>query len=101
MEAQRILQGQGALEAIKGEGTVAQLAAGYEVHPSQIQAWIKALLAGAASVFGENHEKRQKADEALVARQPWSAYHRQNPLLRQSSLPSPQMSGRTGLTRRA
>ena len=57
-----------ALEAVKGEETIAQLAARYEVHPSQIQAWKKALLGGAASIFGGNHERRQKADEALVAR---------------------------------
>ena len=57
-----------ALEAVKGEETVAQLAARYEVHPGQSQAWKTALLDGAAGVFNGNHDKRQKADDALVAR---------------------------------
>ena len=57
-----------ALEAVKREETVAQLAARYEVHPGQIQAWKKSLLERAAGVFDGNQGKRQKADDALVAR---------------------------------
>ena len=57
-----------ALEAVKGELTVAQLAGRYEVHPGQIQAWKKALVGGAANVFDGNQDQGRKDEEALIAR---------------------------------
>ena len=56
------------LDAVKGEETVAQLAARYEVHPGQIQAWKEVLTGGAAGVFGNGKEQKAKSDAALVAR---------------------------------
>ena len=57
-----------ALEALKGQETVAQLAARYEVHPGQIQAWKKALSEGASGVFGNGKEQKSRNDTALIAR---------------------------------
>jgi transposase-like protein len=41
-----------ALEAIRGEKTVAELSAHHAVHPTQITAWKNQLLENAASIFG-------------------------------------------------
>ena len=57
-----------ALEAVRGEETVAQLAARYQVHPSQIQAWKEALAEGATGVFGNGQEQMAKSDARLIAR---------------------------------
>ena len=40
-----------ALEAVKGERTVSELAAEYGVHPTMIHQWKKALLEGASDIF--------------------------------------------------
>ena len=53
---------------MKGQETVAQLAARYEVHPGQIQAWKKALVEGASGVFGNGKEQKSKNDAVLIAR---------------------------------
>lgn len=56
-----------ALEALKGEETIAEIASRYEVHPNMVAKWKKALQDEAASIFGEGHSRKKKQDENLVA----------------------------------
>ena len=53
-----------ALEALKGEETIAELASRFEVHPSQIRKWKNSLAEGATGIFGgyENHKKKDDAN---------------------------------------
>jgi len=56
-----------ALEAHKGEETVAELASRFEVHPGQVHAWKRALAEGATAIFGGEKDQRRKHDEDLIA----------------------------------
>lgn len=55
-----------ALEAVKGERTVSELAADYGVHPTMIHQWKKALLDGAADIFERGTKKTADVDEDTV-----------------------------------
>ena len=53
-----------ALEALKGERTVSELAAAYEVHPTMVHQWKKALLKGAAGIFDRGGQAAATAEIA-------------------------------------
>ncbi|WP_254695136.1 IS3 family transposase [Leisingera sp. NJS201] len=55
-----------ALEALKGERTVAELASQFGVHPTMIHSWKRALLEGASGVFERGGKKTPEIDEEQV-----------------------------------
>jgi putative transposase len=57
-----------ALEAIRGDKTVAQLAGEHEVHANQISQWKKQLLDSLPEVFGRRRELDAADQEQLTAR---------------------------------
>ena len=54
-----------ALEAIKGQRTVQEIASHYEVHPTLVTHWKKQLLEGAAEIFSNGKRATAEADEEL------------------------------------
>ncbi|WP_237062587.1 IS3 family transposase [Loktanella sp. M215] len=55
-----------ALEALKGEATVSELASRFGVHPTMINQWKRALLDGASGVFERGGRKTPVIDEDQV-----------------------------------
>ncbi len=56
-----------ALEAIRGQRTVAELAGEHQVHPNQISQWKKQLLDAAEALFADRRVRQEQRQEELVA----------------------------------
>jgi transposase-like protein len=56
-----------ALEAAKGQKTIAELAAQFRLHPTQVTQWKQLLLGHVADVFAEGRARGAKEEEALRA----------------------------------
>lgn len=59
-------KGKVAVEAVKEEKTIAELASQYEVHPTQIKAWKRHMLAHVEELFVDNRHKHDKEQAELV-----------------------------------
>ena len=57
-----------ALEALKGDRSLAELSSRYEVHATQIGTWRKALLAGLPEVFSDKRRKKEESSEEEKSR---------------------------------
>ncbi len=56
-----------ALEALKEQKTLSQLASEYAVHPTQITQWKKQVLEGGSSLFGQQRAREQHEQAAREA----------------------------------
>ena len=56
-----------ALEAVKGVKTVSQLAAEYNVHPTQIGVWKKQLLRQGSTLFTRPNDRQQREQQEKEA----------------------------------
>lgn len=56
-----------AIEAIKNQQTVAQIASHYEVHPNQVSQWKKQALEELPQMFADRRSKVTSDNEQLIA----------------------------------
>jgi transposase-like protein len=56
-----------ALEAVRGEKTVAQIASEFGVHPNQVRKWEEQLLILLPKLFSDRSRKREESREEMEA----------------------------------
>jgi len=61
------LKVQVALEALKNQRTIAQIASEYGVHPNMVTQWKQRLLNELPDIFNNKHQKNKQDNETLQA----------------------------------
>ncbi len=56
------IKAKAALDALKGELTIAEIAAKYQVHPNMVTGWRRELLDNASGIFDHAKERRAATD---------------------------------------
>ena len=56
-----------AIEAVKGQRTIQEIASHYSIHPGQVTQWKKQLLESAAGAFSNGRAHAAEADEEMKA----------------------------------
>ena len=65
-----------ALEAVKNQKTIAQIASEYGIHPNQVGKWKKQLLQVLPQVFTNRQTSSEKANDKLICAVLYDAKHR-------------------------
>ena len=55
-----------ALEAIRNQQTISQIASQYGVHPNQVSKWKRRALEGLVELFSDGKERREKDQQQLI-----------------------------------
>lgn len=55
-----------AVEAIKGQRTLSEIAQRYEIHPNQVSAWKRQAMEQLPAVFEDGRRRKRAADEAAL-----------------------------------
>jgi transposase-like protein len=83
-----------ALEAIRGEKTVAEIAAHHEVHPNQVTAWKSEVLQNLAAVFGGSVVADEAKDQIRQLREKVGELTMERDFLRDALGKFPGLSGK-------
>jgi len=88
-------KGRVALEALRGERTIAEIAGTYGVHPNQVMQWKKQLMDGAGDIFATKSEKKasQQYDEDDLMKK-IGRLEVENDFLRDASFAMKSLSGK-------